>query len=437
MQPFRIRSARFFDAAGASAILATVVIVPVLLFGSCDLLSIARDDSLPYPTLEEVPADRALGVVWDEVQANPQLPLSDCPAWDCLGHTDPWVGAGPDGQRYAWFSAGGNQDGPVVGRATVGPDLAFDADPAENPVLSVLEDGWDQKRETVFLRFDETRARWTMWYLGYSESFFDDPAIGQMQSLDAAGMEWQRPSEPIYRPDPEAWDGSFVSGPTFIEVPAGESDSGQWRLYYSGAGDTVGIGLLTSDDQGDTWQAYGDNPVFEGAMGSWDEGILESSVRHVNGEYLMWYSGYEEPLNLERTPIYIGLARSDDGIHWTRSEYNPVLGPGEPGSWNDLRVVSPHVIVDRDGSLLLFAHAQSRDNVGTNPRGRPALGRLGVWRSRVPIATFMDTCANYSFTAPKAAKQEFLWRSSTPTKPACLSNSSWKVTGRGESSLSM
>jgi hypothetical protein len=272
----------------------------------------------------------------------------------------------------------------VVGRATVGADLSLTPDPAENPVLSVLENGWDQKRETVFLRFDEARSRWTMWYLGYSVSFFDDPAIGQMHSTDATGLEWERPAQPIYRPASDAWDGAFVSGPTFLEVPAGKADAGQWRIYYSGAGTTVGIGLLTSEDQGESWVAHPASPVLEGAEGSWDEGILEVSVRYVNGEYLMWYSGYEEPLDLEKTPIYIGLARSEDGISWRRSEYNPVLGPAEAGSWNDLRVASPHVIVEDDGSLLLFAHGQSQDNVGGSLGGRPALGRLGVWRSRAP-----------------------------------------------------
>jgi hypothetical protein len=29
-----------------------------------------------------------------------------------------------------------------------------------------------------------------MWYLGYSESFFDDPAIGEMRSIGQAGLEW-------------------------------------------------------------------------------------------------------------------------------------------------------------------------------------------------------------------------------------------------------
>ena len=361
-----------------------VVILLVLLMGACSLFSIFRDYSLSYATAEEVPADRALGVVWEEVDGNPRLPLSDCPSWDCLGHTDPWVGPGPDGELAAWFSAGGDQDGPVVGRATVGVDLSLTPDREENPVLSVLDSGWDRKRETVFLHFDVAASRWIMWYLGYSKSFFDDPAIGQMRSTGEAGLEWKRSPAPIYRPDPDGWDRAFVSGPTFLEVPAGEADAGQWRVYYSGAGTTVGIGLLASDDQGDNWTAHPDNPVFEGEPGSWDEGILELSVRYVNGEYLMWYSGYEEPLDLEETPIYIGLARSEDGVTWTRSEYNPVLGPAELGSWNDLRVVSPHVIVEDEGSLLLFAHAQSRQNVGSAPGGRPALGRLGVWRSPLP-----------------------------------------------------
>jgi hypothetical protein len=90
------------------------------------------------------------------------------------------------------------------------------------------------------------------------------------------------------------------------------------------------------------------------------------------------YSGYKGSLDLEKTPIYIGLARSKDGVTWIRSECNPVLGPANRGSWNDLCVVLPHVIVEDDGSLQPFAHGQSRHNVGRALGGRSALGRLGV-----------------------------------------------------------
>ena len=331
---------------------------------------------LPYPDHESVPAEEALGVVWTEVPGNPLIPLPDCPAWNCLGMTDPWAGRDKDGDLLMWFSAGGNLgEGPVVGRARVSAGLSAVLDPLEAPVLTLEDDVWDRYRETVSLRLDDDGEAWTMWYLGYSVSFFDDPAIGQMRSANSAGTNWIRAAEPIYRPKPDGWDFAFVTGPTFVEAPDGE-----WRIYYTGAGTTVGIGLLTSNDEGITWTPHPDNPVFERDLASWDQGIFEPSVLYTGepGRYMMWYSGYEEPLDLESTPIYIGLATSTDGITWERSEYNPVLGPAAPEAWNGLRVTSPHVVVDEDGSLLMFAHAQDMGSIGTS------LGLLGVWRSETP-----------------------------------------------------
>ncbi len=326
-------------------------------------------DTDPDPD-PDIPPGEQFGVVWEELDGNPLISQPVCPDWYCLGQTDPWVAKGADGEWTAWFSTGGDLGGPVVGRALVDENFGFTINPSDRPVLELGEDVWNKHRETVSARWNPDQENWTMWYLGYETSFFDDPGFGQMNSLDSDGIEWERSEAPIYTPDPDGWDHAFITGPTFMETP-----EGQWRLYYSGAGTTVGIGVLISDDEGETWEPHPENPVFERDLDSWDQGILEQSVKIVDGDYMMWYSGYEEPLNLDSTPIYVGLARSSDGINWERSEYNPVLGPGEGGSWNDLRVVSPHVIMGVDGALYMFAHGQSVDSV------EMLLGEIGVWRS--------------------------------------------------------
>jgi predicted GH43/DUF377 family glycosyl hydrolase len=320
------------------------------------------------PPSGKVPPGERLGVVWEELPGNPRIAQPACPAWYCLGQTDPWVARGPDGARIAWFSTGGDLGGPLVGRAQLDDALNFTLDP--EPVLTLQAGVWDRYRETVSTRWDPDTETWTMWYLGYAVSFFDDPGFGQMRSSDRDGTRWERAAAPIYRPQADGWDHALISGPSFIETP-----EGQWRLYYSGAGTTVGIGLLISDDRGQSWRPHPDNPIFERDLASWDQGILEVSVIYHEGRYLMWYTGYKEPLDLQTTPMAIGLAYSADGIRWQRSPDNPVLRPGQAGSWNDLRVVSPHVIVGDDGALYLFAHGQSRASVGR------LLGELGVWRS--------------------------------------------------------
>jgi hypothetical protein len=189
-----------------------------------------------------------------------------------------------------------------------------------------------------------------------------------MLSLDSVGTQWSRPAAPIYRPAPGAWDGVLVTGPSAARGPGGE-----WRLYYTGAGTTIGVGLLLSAD-GVTWTPHPANPVFERRLGAWDEAVLEPCVRYLRGRWWMWYSGYREPL-ADDTRIGIGLAVSDDGVSWTRVGEGPVLPPGPAGTWYAHRVLAPDVIEEPDGSLLMAAYGQTRADVGV------IAGRIGFWRS--------------------------------------------------------
>jgi len=210
-----------------------------LLLGSCSDNDLSPDHRMDYPGLDDVEEGESLGVVWEEVPGNPRLSLPDCPDWHCLGHTDPWVARGPNGDLKVWFSAGGDLGGPVVGRGLVGENLQIMLSPATHPVLELKEDVWNKHRETVSVFWDEEQNEWIMWYLGYEVSFFEDPGFGQMRTDDPDGIEWERSAQPIYQPQVDGWDAAFITGPTFIEA-----EDGEWRLYYTGSGTTVGIGLL-------------------------------------------------------------------------------------------------------------------------------------------------------------------------------------------------
>jgi predicted GH43/DUF377 family glycosyl hydrolase len=213
-----------------------------------------------------------------------------------------------------------------------------------------------------------------MWFLGYAKPGFTDSAIGQMTATDGTGTSWSHPDNPIYRPTPGAWDSTLVTGPTVVQGP-----DGLWRLYYAAIGTSNGrirngIGLLTSRD-GMHWLPDPNNPLFERVPDAWDDEILEQAVVYANGQYYLWYSGWRGELKPD-TAISIGLATSPDGTHWTRYAQNPVITPGAPGSWNDLRVLAPDVVVAADGSLLMAAYGQSKKDIGK------AAGHIGFWSSR-------------------------------------------------------
>jgi hypothetical protein len=324
-----------------------------------------------------------LGIEWEEVAGNPLLIPGPCLSWRCAGVSDPTIARAADGRLKIWFAAMGlrlgwtglKAVGPVVGLASAEALLEkVDVSP-ESAIIDVGRDGeWDRYVETPTVRQSDTGLGWTMWYAGYAArgdaaNPFIGIALGQSHSADREGKIWKRSATPIYRAMPGAWDERLVSGPTVLRGP-----DGMWRLYYSGAGTKQGVGLLTSSD-GEHWVPYAGNPVLEPQPGAWDEQILEQATAYVGGRYWLWYSAYRNPLG-PTTSIAIGVATSEDGIHWTKHRGNPVITPGPPGAWNDLRVLAPDVIEEPDGSLLMVAYGSSHKDIGRQA------GFIGFWRSR-------------------------------------------------------
>lgn len=92
-------------------------------------------------------------------------------------------------------------------------------------------------------------------------------------------------------------------------------------------------------------------------------------VPGVGGEDLLFYEGFDGQATS------IGLARSSDGLVWTRQGDEPVFGRGAAGAWDDAWVASPAVAYDTasgtfhlwyvgsDGSVDRIGYATSSDAV--------------------------------------------------------------------------
>jgi predicted GH43/DUF377 family glycosyl hydrolase len=121
------------------------------------------------------------------------------------------------------------------------------------------------------------------------------------------------------------------------------------------------------------WKRDSDQPVFTvGKKGEFDDQhILAPSVIYENGEYWMYYVGsqkdviakgiYKPPTNFTAEKIErvrknehadrlykLGLARSKDGIHFTKYEGNPVMSFGDDRKG----ILTPNLLRHPDGSVL-------------------------------------------------------------------------------------
>ncbi|MBI4497800.1 MAG: methyltransferase domain-containing protein [Chloroflexi bacterium] len=144
---------------------------------------------------------------------------------------------------------------------------------------------------------------------------------------------------PVLAPGaPESWDSGAIHAPQVLKLNEG------YVMWYDGTAGTDpyrgwSIGRATSAD-GITWERDPPTPVLTpGAPGAWDGvSVHDPRVVYDGTSYRMWYSGFDG----ERWQI--GLARSEDGVTWTRHAANPVLRPGSPDAWDGAGVAYSSVV---------------------------------------------------------------------------------------------
>ncbi len=152
-------------------------------------------------------------------------------------------------------------------------------------------------------------------------------------------------SQIVLEPGPQgSFDEYAVADPDVIKL------GGTFYMFYLGQdlASRQRLGLARSSD-GVHWEKLRSNPILElGAVGSFDEsGLGEPAAWSSGGWYWMLYTGRARD---ERRRI--GLARSADGIHWTKDEsFTPIAGD-QP--WNSKVMCDPSVEVLPDRIRVWF-----------------------------------------------------------------------------------
>lgn len=184
-----------------------------------------------------------------------------------------------------------------------------------------------------------------MWYEAIRADAEGTTTVAYATGSD--GDDWvKHPDNPVMVPS-EPWEGPEVSPTTVIW----DSAAGLFKMWYHGGGNDAPrmIGYATSPD-GLTWSKHPGNPVLEpGRPGRWDDRYVADVkvVKRNENEFLLWYKGVRDSDGLAQ----VGLARSADGVNWTKEPGNPVFSPSS-GGWDGGSIQGVGVELNRESGIF-------------------------------------------------------------------------------------
>jgi ribosomal protein S18 acetylase RimI-like enzyme len=182
-----------------------------------------------------------------------------------------------------------------------------------------------------------------------------------VRSMD--GVHWEKTKEylnPLIHPGcADAWDGGWHCDPDVVYTPdRGPGGSPRWFLYYCGNNSKpygMSIGLAISDD-GLHYTKVGDSGPLQGHIFQGDQWRTRCPAAVYDVEKGKFQLWYNWG------PFEIGYATSDDGVHW--APYHPER-PGEwgyvvlrptPGTFDACGITHQDVIY-HDGLFWMYYHA--------------------------------------------------------------------------------
>lgn len=224
----------------------------------------------------------------------------------------------------------------------------------ELPVLTRGDTGeWDSVdvlNPSVILFND----KYYNYYSGYDGSEWH---TGVAVSED--GVTWDKyEGNPVLSTSEAGWDSNYIAA-NGCAIVVDETV----YYYYQGSDEngTSRIGLAISED-GYNFTKKGEVVVDIGRDGTWDcSAVADPYVIEHKGKYYMYYLGTNE-VDVQR----LGVAVSEDGIHWTKNSRNAILDVGVAGTFDENGLGEPSVIYQAPYFYMLYTgrNASEQRNIG-------------------------------------------------------------------------
>lgn len=247
---------------------------------------------------------------------------------------------------------------------------------SKGPVIAPQGDGWESAGtfNPTVVRHD---GKIVMLYRAQDRS--GTSRLGYASSTD--GIRFTRRPEPVLSPETDYERDGGIEDPRLVKI------AGTYYLTYTGYNKKdAQLCLATSSDLVH-WDRKG--VILPAYKGRWNVGWTKAGAivpEKIDGKYWMYYLGTAA----DKTD-QMGLAYSDDLLHWTDALDAPVL-PRRPGGF-DSRVVEPGPapIMTADGIVLIYNGADDklvyRTGIARFDRKDP---RRLLSRTEAPVFTPQD-----------------------------------------------
>ena len=241
---------------------------------------------------------------------------------------------------------------------------------------------WDQAQSDAWPALVDTRwegpntlnsfdGRYWMLYLGGAKDGYETDPLSTGVAWAKAPSDlrrWTRyAGNPVLQPfdqEARAFERATIYKHFTVEDPA-RSCGGRFVNFYNAA-DAVThretIGMAVSDDMLH-WRRVGDGPVIENGDPLKHSISGDPMIRRIGDVWVMFYFGHQWKGDIGAFDTF---ACSPDLLHWTKWEGKPLVRPSEP--YDALHAHKPWVL-KHDGMVYHWYCAVSRNKAGREIRG--------------------------------------------------------------------